>query len=118
MRIPSLDKPPHQPCAHQGDAGCAIYDRRPDECRHWHCLWVRDEGRIFSDHHRPDRLGVFFTASSPDPITGVQTLFAHETEPGIAETPEPLEAIAFLRQFAPVQVVRKPAWLVPLTISA
>lgn len=116
MRIPSLQKPAHQACAHECPAGCAIYEDRPVECRQWYCLWVRDDGRTFADHHRPDRLGVFFTASRPDPLTGVQIVSVHETLPGIADTPEPQEVISFLRQFMPVQILR--ATTVPLTISA
>ena len=116
MRIPSLGKPAHQSCKHECAAGCAIYADRPRECRDWYCLWVRDDGRAFADHHRPDRLGVFFTASKPDAITGVQILAAHELQPGIADTPEPQEVVTFLRQFAAVQILR--AGTVPLTISA
>jgi Fe-S-cluster containining protein len=65
MHVAALDKPAGTPCEHQGKAaggGCGVYDHRPSVCRNWYCMWVRDNGKVFADDERPDKLGVFFTA--------------------------------------------------------
>lgn len=106
MKVTPLEKPAGSPCPHQSEGGCGIYHERPSVCRVWFCMWVRDEGRIFDDHaHRPDRLGVFFTASPRDPHTGGQTIFAHEVRPKASEERHARAVIEFLRQAAPVAVV-------------
>jgi Fe-S-cluster containining protein len=106
MKVSPLNKPAGTPCPHQSEAGCGIYGQRPDVCRVWFCMWVRDDGRIFDDvDHRPDRLGVFFTASPPDPNTSEQTVFAHEVRPHASDEPQARSVIEFLRQAAPVAVV-------------
>ncbi len=121
MKVPALSKPAGQMCQHQSATGCGNYHDRPPVCRDWHCMWVRDRSGVFAEHHRPDRLGVFFTASAPD-ASGRQHLFAHETEPGAAETPEPRIVIEFLARFAPVEIIpgklAQPAVVTQLTISA
>lgn len=105
MKVAPLDKPAGAPCAHQTEAGCGIYGDRPSVCKVWFCMWVRDEGRIFDDvDHRPDRLGVFFTASPRDEA-GRQTIFAHEIRPKASDEPDARSVIEFLRQAAPVAVV-------------
>ena len=38
-------------CHQQCSKGCAIYDRRPDACRHWTCQWLKGE----DVGQRPDR---------------------------------------------------------------
>ncbi len=106
MHVAPLGKPAGSPCAHQSEAGCGIYHDRPPACRVWFCMWVRDPGRIFTDRHRPDRLGVFFTASVPDPRTGQQTIYAHEVRAHAAGGTEVQRVLAFLSQAAPVEVVR------------
>jgi len=106
MKVSPLDKPCGTPCEHQTDAGCGIYQDRPSVCKVWFCMWVRDAGGIFDDvAHRPDRLGVFFTASPPDPNTGQQTVFAHEIRPKASDETKARAVIEFLRQAAPVAVV-------------
>ncbi len=118
MRVAALDKPAGVRCAHQTDQGCGIYQSRPDPCRAWFCMWVRDDGRIMSERHRPDRLGVFFTASAPDPKTGRQTIFCHECFDGAAEQPEVRRLLAAFERAVPVQVLRfRPAGqpTIPLT---
>lgn len=105
MKVAALDKPAGLTCTHQGPAGCGIYPQRPEVCRSWFCMWVRDDKDIFTDAQRPDRLGLFFTASPPDRITRQQVVFAHEIAPDSARRPKAIEAIEYLRQFVPVQVV-------------
>ncbi len=119
MRVAPLDKPAGTPCPHACETGCGIYHDRPSVCRVWFCMWVRDPGRIFTDAHRPDRLGVFFTASTPDPRKGgSQTIYAHEVKPDAAAGREARQMIAFLANAAPVQVVpyRPPAEQ-PITLT-
>lgn len=52
-----MDKPKGQRCPHQCASGCAIYDRRPKECRVYTCSWLDGEG---AEQDRPDRCGIFF----------------------------------------------------------
>lgn len=44
MDVPDI-KEPHQWCPHAraGAGGCAIYPRRPERCREFHCMWLIDE---------------------------------------------------------------------------
>jgi len=120
MHVKPLEKPAGTPCAHQADAGCGIYRQRPTVCRNWFCLWVRDGRGLFSDEHRPDRLGVFFTASDPEPDTGRQTIYAHEVRAEAASEPAARAVIQHLRQAVPVSVLpyRPPrSALTPLTLG-
>lgn len=120
MHVRPLDKPPGKPCEHQSAAGCGIYHERPGVCRSWFCMWVRDPGRLFDDAHRPDRLGVFFTASDPDPQTGRQTIYAHEVRPAAANEEAAAAVIRHFRQAVAVEVLpfRSPTSAVtPLTIG-
>ena len=71
-------------------------------------MWVRDAGRIFTDAQRPDKLGLFFTASTADPISGEQTIYAHETIPHAAQLPQGLKVIRYLQQASPVQIIPAP----------
>jgi len=119
MRVAPLNKPAGTPCEHQTDRGCGIYRERPSACRAWFCMWVRDPGRIFNDAHRPDRLGVFFTASGPDPETGKQTIYVHEVRPDAAADPDARAVIDFLAGVAPVQVIpyRPPRNETPVSLT-
>ncbi len=105
MHVRALNKPPGERCQSQGPTGCGIYADRPAACREWFCLWVRDPGQVFDTTHRPDRLGVFFTASPPDGQTGRQRMYAHEVRPGAAHEPKAAQAIGFLERVAPVQII-------------
>jgi Fe-S-cluster containining protein len=121
MHVRPLNKPSGQRCSHQSTEGCGIYHDRPSVCRTWYCMWVRDDGRIFDATHRPDRLGVFFTASPPDPQTGQQKLYAHEVRELASDEPKAAKAIDFMRQVASVQIVpfageREPDFT-PLTVN-
>jgi Fe-S-cluster containining protein len=41
--IRELNKPAGQWCVHaQRGSGCTIYDKRPDTCRLFHCMWLVD----------------------------------------------------------------------------
>lgn len=110
MRVTALSKPAGQPCEHQTESGCGIYGRRPRVCGEWDCLWIRDKAGLFDERHRPDRLGVFFSPSKPDPNTGQQMLYAHQVRRGAALEAEARGVIEWLRRFARVEVLpyRKP----------
>lgn len=108
MHVRPLGKPAGERCQHQRPQGCGIYLDRPSVCREWYCLWVRDEGRVFDGSHRPDRLGVFFSASPTNARTGQQELYAHEIRPDAANEPKAALAIDGLRQITPVTIVPYP----------
>ena len=105
MRVTALGKPAGEPCAHQTEAGCGIYGRRPDVCEAWDCLWIRDTIGLFSEAERPDRLGVFFSPSAPDPETGRQKLYAHQVRSGAALEPAVRRVIERLQRYAAVEVL-------------
>lgn len=58
MAVSALGKSAGEPCRHQRGGGCGVYARRPEACREFHCLWLRDDRGIFDASHRPDRLGL------------------------------------------------------------
>ncbi len=118
MAVTALGKSAGEPCRHQQGGGCGVYARRPEACREFHCLWLRDDRGIFDASHRPDRLGLVL--GDRDDGTGARTaVAAREVRPGAAEEPAAAEVIAFLRQFVPVQVVpaRTPAASAACTLT-
>lgn len=119
MNVPELNKPAGRSCVHQTAAGCGNYERRPEVCRVWHCMWIRDDGRVFTDAQRPDRLGLFFTATEANAISGAQVIVGHQVRPGAVDEPEARQVLTYLRQFAPVRVLpyRKPDGRVTLTVG-
>jgi len=42
MAVPDIDKPANSWCSHVCTTGCAIYPRRPEQCRDFHCMWLID----------------------------------------------------------------------------
>ncbi len=59
MAVPELRKPNRRACDHVTADGCSIHAERPEDCRLFHCLWLRGaiEG---GEASRPDVLGVMF----------------------------------------------------------
>lgn len=55
--IDELGKPVDVPCKHLTNAGCGIYEKRPQVCRDFHCDWLL--GRYGDQGDRPDRLGAY-----------------------------------------------------------
>lgn len=108
MRVTPLNKPAGANCAHQTEAGCGIYEQRPQACRAWDCMWVRDNGRVFAEDERPDQTGVFFTASNPDPNTGQQTIYVHQVHEGAAASPKARAILNRLAALLPVEVLPAP----------
>lgn len=43
------------PCPHQCEAGCSIYDERPDVCKGYACAWLYGAG---AEQDRPDLSGI------------------------------------------------------------
>lgn len=107
LGVSSLNKPKNTKCEHQCKKGCAIYDKRPEGCRAFECLWLRG---AFGPLDRPDKLGIVFSTTNPDvPIdTPVgqfpQGLVAMEMFEGAAKTKKGQKILARTRH-VPVIVV-------------
>lgn len=56
--VPSLGKPGGTWCQHVCPDGCAIYKKRPKECKRYTCLWL--DSPKMGDDLRPDLCGVMF----------------------------------------------------------
>lgn len=112
MKVAALNKPAGTRCEHMTDKGCGNYARRPEVCRTWYCMWVRDDGRVFDESERPDKIGVFFSADKE----GEAVVYAHEIDPGSSQLPEAMEAVERLAQFLPVQVIPSRKQTTPLTL--
>jgi len=55
LDVRSLRKDEFQPCPQICGQGCAIYERRPGECRDYECVWLKyGQNSLVT---RPDRLG-------------------------------------------------------------
>lgn len=62
LYIEELDKPAGKACAHlsadlETKNACTIYERRPDPCRAFACVW-RTGSDVMSPAERPDRVGI------------------------------------------------------------
>lgn len=57
LAVIELQKPDYTRCRHECASGCAIYEQRPESCRHFFCLW-KIPGWLLQDEDRPDQLGV------------------------------------------------------------
>ena len=56
IQVPSIAKPAGVPCKHLTKTGCAIYEERPEMCRHWLCGWRLIAG--LPENWRPDLSGI------------------------------------------------------------
>jgi hypothetical protein len=62
MAVEALGKPAGSWCSHcKPGRGCLIYETRPEECRHYSCLWLTD--RWFGEHWKPSRSKLVLTLS-------------------------------------------------------
>ena len=57
LEISPLNKARNEPCKFC-DKGCTIYNDRPQHCKDFECLWLKDES--ISEDLRPDICGVVF----------------------------------------------------------
>lgn len=65
--VTETGKTREESCQHRSDAGCGIYETRPDACRRAKCAWLNHDSPLFTDAARPDRIGVFaFGDDTPD----------------------------------------------------
>ncbi len=69
FEIEEISKAQGQKCEHlkRGCGGCQIYERRPDQCRSFQCLWTQGIG---PSRMRPDRSGVVLTSPGGSMIHG------------------------------------------------
>lgn len=115
MSVTALNKPVGMRCPHMGATGCGNYDNRPAACRDWYCMWLRDSKNILREDERPDRIGIFLTASKPTDH-GTQVIYAHPIRPDALSSPSAQALIARMRQFAPVHVLAWHGAATPLTL--
>ena len=104
MSVTALNKPAGTPCSHLCDKGCSVYEARPSACHDWFCLWVRDNGHLLNETHRPDKLGILFTVTKPDAL-GRQILQAREVILGAADDTKAYQVIEYIKQFVPIEVI-------------
>lgn len=105
------EKPAYQHCTHECDKGCAIYEKRPEPCAGYYCLWLM-EGKedlvaevtghlklpakgvpqLLREEERPDKIGIIFEASAInsdesafEKESGIPFLTAREGTPGAFE---------------------------------
>jgi hypothetical protein len=63
MGVKALGKARYQACRHcTAGKGCSVYDTRPQECRDFECMWLRD-ARL-PDRLRPDRSRAIITTTN------------------------------------------------------
>ncbi len=65
---PTLCKPNGITCPNRIDAGCAIYDARPEVCRDWYCGWRLSPS--LGEEWRPDRSGFMVEILFDEKIAG------------------------------------------------
>jgi uncharacterized protein len=76
LDVPEVNKPKDGWCRHcrPGQGGCGIYNKRPDVCRNWTCLWLAGSmpdywyplrSKLVLDRH-PGILRVFTHPEHPD----------------------------------------------------
>lgn len=81
--IREMDKPPGVPCAKLcGEPGrsCSVYDRRPELCRQFHCLW-RMSDHWLPDWARPADCGYLLSFNRLDVFPGVVTVHPDPARP-------------------------------------
>ena len=58
-----LNKPNYVACQHMcnsPEGGCGIYEKRPEPCRTFSCLWL--SGHFGDENSRPDKIGLMLVA--------------------------------------------------------
>lgn len=91
MAVTAIDKPAYKTCPSVCDKGCSIYEKRPEACASYSCLWLIDD-KILRDEDQPNRTGLIFEMSGIhrkesnfEAQTGIAFLVARETKPGAFE---------------------------------
>jgi hypothetical protein len=59
MGVAELDKRRYQWCTHVCEAGCGVYQSRPDDCASFRCLWLQasENGTPMADALKPSQCG-------------------------------------------------------------
>lgn len=65
--ISELEKPAGKTCEH-ACAGCMIYEKRPQTCRTYFCLYADEKAAALDlpEWARPDKIGVILNGDGPD----------------------------------------------------
>lgn len=66
MAVDSIGKPEGEPCKAIRPEGCAMYNKRPKDCKEFYCVWAQGQ---LPDDHRPDKLGILFYLVSPTDLS-------------------------------------------------
>lgn len=75
-RVVSVDKPSNKWCQHCDiGKGCLIHETRPQVCRDFHCVWLRDER--MPEEWRPDRAHAYVSGRDEDEALKVFVDAAH-----------------------------------------
>jgi hypothetical protein len=86
--VPELNKPAGPWCQHCiVGKGCAIYEKRPQLCVDYQCLWLQSQGRAdprerLGDELRPDRCKVVFSPIARGDMSTDPNMMAATTMPG------------------------------------
>lgn len=104
MYVRDLNKPAGVACKYLTPTGCGVYEHRWDVCKGFVCMWLRDHHGLFTENHRPDKLGLILVGKNDDD-TGQTRFIAHEVWPQAAGGDEARRVVEFLGQFGPVRVV-------------
>lgn len=85
MGVPELEKQFNTTCKHAGTS-CDIYNKRPQSCQAFECLWLQGHGR---PEHRPDRLGITLDLTIKDGPLGRagEVIVAREVQYGSSDNP-------------------------------
>lgn len=107
LAVKELDKPQGVVCNHlsRTSKGCDRYDTRPQSCRNFECLWLRDhKGSLIDGEFRPDRCGLVLDVTTPHSELP-QAIVVHEVWPGASQQVDGQRLLARLSSRAVVIVV-------------
>jgi hypothetical protein len=102
---PDMVKPAEQMCPHCTGKGCGVYDRRPQVCREWDCVWRRIGS--MPPETRPDRLDVLFTIDrQAEPQTPFDRLYfvARALDEGDALKKGPTKDVCMMLAHGPLPI--------------
>lgn len=108
MGVPELSKPYYKSCKHECEAGCSIYDQRPNSCQAFVCAW-RGGIDLVLETDKPDKIGIVVDVgriSVPDAPQINTAWHAYEVWPGAADSPAALALFERLSPQCPTLVFR------------
>jgi len=109
LEVPDVPKPCFQACPHQQDGvGCTIYDKRPEPCADYGCLWIQAQAPGFTDApaDRPNELGVAFFLFAKSPVPNRPCVYAYELWDGAILQPRVVELVSELGKLRPVALIK------------